>query len=42
MHITELTEQHLAVAAELFNHYRIFYEQASDVPACHAFVRDNW
>lgn len=41
MNIIECAEQHLQSAAELFNDYRIFYEQESDLPACYAFIRDN-
>lgn len=42
MKITECAEQHLQCAAELFNHYRIFYEQESDFSACYAFIKNNF
>ena len=41
MKITECTEQDLHCAAELFNEYRIFYKQESDLSACYAFIKDN-
>jgi GNAT superfamily N-acetyltransferase len=41
MKIAECSDEHLPVAAELFNSYRMFYEQASDSPACHTFLKAN-
>lgn len=41
MKITQCAEQHLERAAELFNDYRIFYGQESDVPGCYAFIKNN-
>ena len=41
MTIAECTEQHLPVAAELFNAYRMFYEQESDIEGCHTFLKAN-
>lgn len=41
MKITLCTEQHLQCMAELFNNYRIFYEQETDLNACHAFIKSN-
>jgi ribosomal protein S18 acetylase RimI-like enzyme len=42
MNIIECTEQHLECAAGLFNLYRIFYEQESDLAACREFITDNF
>lgn len=41
MQVIHCTEAHLDVLSELFNDYRIFYEQPSDVPACRAFIHQN-
>lgn len=41
MQVIHCTEAQLDVLAELFNDYRIFYEQPSDVPACRAFIEQN-
>ena len=41
MQFIHCTEAHLETLAELFNDYRIFYEQASDVPASRAFIKQN-
>ncbi|MBA4193270.1 MAG: N-acetyltransferase [Comamonadaceae bacterium] len=41
MQVIHCTEAHLDVLSELFNDYRIFYEQPSDVPACRAFIQKN-
>lgn len=41
MKMTECTAQDVQCAAALFNAYRMFYEQESDLPACHAFIKDN-
>lgn len=41
MHIAPCTEQHLDAAANLFNQYRLFYEQPSDPGGCHQFIKDN-
>lgn len=41
MQVIHCTEAHLDVLSELFNEYRIFYEQPSDVPACRAFIQQN-
>lgn len=41
MQVIVCTEAQLDVVSALFNDYRIFYEQASDVPACRAFILQN-
>ena len=41
MKIIQCTEQHLPRAAELFNHYRMFYEQDSDLAGSLAFIQSN-
>lgn len=41
MQIIQGTERDLEVISDLFNDYRIFYEQHSDLPACRAFIREN-
>lgn len=41
MQVIHCTEAQLDVLADLFNDYRIFYEQPSDVPACRAFIEQN-
>ncbi|MGE5863933.1 MAG: N-acetyltransferase family protein [Rhizobacter sp.] len=41
MHIIHCTEDHVDQAAGLFNDYRMFYEQPSDLPACRTFLREN-
>lgn len=41
MKFVECNEQHLDVLSELFNHYRMFYEQASHPAACRAFLETN-
>ena len=41
MQVIHCTEDHLDQAASLFNDYRVFYEQPSDLPACRAFIEAN-
>jgi ribosomal protein S18 acetylase RimI-like enzyme len=41
MHIIACTAQHLDCAAALFDAYRGFYEQPSDLPGCRAFLENN-
>ena len=41
MQVIHCTEANLETLAQLFNDYRIFYEQDSDVPASRAFIRQN-
>ncbi len=41
MQVIACTEAQLDVVSALFNDYRIFYEQASDVTACRAFILQN-
>ncbi|MCW8197159.1 GNAT family N-acetyltransferase [Verminephrobacter aporrectodeae subsp. tuberculatae] len=41
MQVIPCTEAQLDIIAELFNDYRIFYEQASDLPASRAFIEKN-
>jgi ribosomal protein S18 acetylase RimI-like enzyme len=41
MQVIHCTEAQLDVLSALFNDYRIFYEQASDLPACRAFIQQN-
>ena len=41
MKVMECTARQVPAAAELFNAYRMFYRQESDLPSCHAFIRAN-
>jgi len=41
MQVITCTEAHLDAVSELFNDYRIFYEQTSDVLACRTFILQN-
>jgi ribosomal protein S18 acetylase RimI-like enzyme len=41
MQVIHCTEEHLDGVAELFNDYRVFYEQPSDLAACRDFLRGN-
>lgn len=41
MKIIRCTIEHLQVAAELFNSYRMFYKQESDISGCRSFLEDN-
>jgi ribosomal protein S18 acetylase RimI-like enzyme len=41
MQIIQCTERDLDVVSELFNDYRIFYEQESDLLACREFLKEN-
>ena len=41
MQVIHCTEAQIDALSELFNDYRIFYEQTSDVLACRAFILQN-
>lgn len=41
MQVIHCAEAQLDVLAALFNDYRIFYEQKSDLPGCRAFIQQN-
>jgi ribosomal protein S18 acetylase RimI-like enzyme len=41
MHIIACELQHLDAAADLFNQYRMFYEEADDLPTARAFLQNN-
>jgi ribosomal protein S18 acetylase RimI-like enzyme len=41
MQVIHCTEAQLDVLSALFNDYRIFYQQDSDLPACRAFILQN-
>ena len=41
MQVIHCTEAHLEVLTQLFDDYRIFYEQKSDMPASRAFIQTN-
>lgn len=41
MHVVQAGMEHLASAADLFNQYRQFYEQADDIEASTRFLQDN-
>lgn len=41
MRVIHCTDADLETLAQLFNDYRIFYEQESDVPASRAFLQQN-
>lgn len=41
MQVISCTEANLEPLTTLFNDYRIFYEQESDMPACRAFLQQN-
>lgn len=41
MQVIPCTEAHLDTVSELFDDYRIFYEQPGDLEACRAFIQQN-
>jgi ribosomal protein S18 acetylase RimI-like enzyme len=41
MKVIQCTEENLESLENLFNEYRIFYEQESDIPSCRAFIQKN-
>jgi len=41
MQVIPCTEAQLDVVSALFNDYRIFYGQPSDLPGCRAFIQQN-
>ena len=41
MNIVSATFEHLEILAELFDAYRVFYQQPSDVEGARAFLRDR-
>ncbi|MFF7107308.1 GNAT family N-acetyltransferase [Pseudomonas sichuanensis] len=41
MHVIACDLQHLDAAAQLFNQYRQFYQEADDLPAAQAFLEAN-
>jgi ribosomal protein S18 acetylase RimI-like enzyme len=40
--IVEATPEHLDAVAQLFDAYRVFYRQSSDVATARAFIRDRF
>lgn len=41
MEVIHCTNAHIDILSKLFNEYRIFYQQPSDVTSCRAFILQN-
>lgn len=41
MNVIQCNMEHAQSAAELFDQYRMFYEQESDLSGCYAFIKEN-